>query len=73
MAWHMRSIVRRFIYNRWFYALLAAVCLLDAVCDTFDIASPGGYPMLDVISLVTSLFAAILTLLIFIDLQRRRN
>ena len=67
----MRSFVRRFIYNRWFYALLAAVCLLDAVCETFDIVTPGGYPALDVISLITSVAAAILTLLIFLDLHGR--
>ncbi len=67
----MRSFVRRFIYNRWLYAILAGVCVLDTVCDTFDIVSPGGYPSLDVISLITSAAAAILTLLIFLDLQGR--
>ena len=69
----MRSFVRRCIYNRWFYALLAAVCILDGICDVFDIVKPGGYPVLDIISLCTSLAAALFAVLIFLDLHARRD
>jgi hypothetical protein len=73
MAKRMRSFVRRCIYNRWFYAFLAGICTLDIICDIFDIAKPGAFPVLTLLSLVASGVAAFLALLIFIDLQSRRN
>jgi hypothetical protein len=73
MLGRMWGFVRRCIYNRWFYAVLAAVCLLDVVCEISDILRPGSYPVLDVISLVTSGIAAALTFLIFVDLHGRRD
>ncbi|MGE5645132.1 MAG: hypothetical protein ACM336_05010 [Acidobacteriota bacterium] len=64
---------RRFIYSRWFYALLACVCLLDAAAETLDLLDPGSNPNLDWISLVASVVAALLALAILIDLHSRRK
>lgn len=64
--------VRGCIYNRWFYALLASVCLLDVVTDVLDILNPSRNFAIDVISLVASAIAAVLTMAVFLDLHFRR-
>lgn len=69
----VRSFVRRCIYNRWFYALLASICLLDVIVDTLDIIDPRVNPVLNLISVIASGAAAFLTSLVFLDLQSRRN
>ncbi len=69
----MRSFVRRCIYNRWFYAFLAAICILDVVCDTINLVRPGAVPVLSVLTQVASAVAAFLALLIFFDLHSRRD
>ena len=69
----MRHFVRRCIYNRWFYAFLAGICILDVICDTFNFMKPGGIPALNVISQAASSAAAFLALLIFFDLHSRRD
>jgi hypothetical protein len=64
--------VRGCLYNRWFYALLAAVCLLDVVTDVLDILRPTANFLVDVVSLVASGIAAVLTMAVFLDLHLRR-
>jgi hypothetical protein len=73
MSETMRNLVRRCIYNRWFYALLAAVCLLDVFVDTLNIIRPGVDPVLDLISVIASGVAALLTFTVFLDLHSRRE
>ncbi len=64
--------MRSLIYSRWFYAFLAAVCLLDAVVDVIDIIRPGESFTLDLISVMSSIIAAVMTGLVFLDLHLRR-
>jgi hypothetical protein len=64
--------VRRCVYSRWFYAVLGLVCLVDAVAEFLDILNPGENYALDVVSLVSSVTAAVLAFAIFIDLRFRR-
>lgn len=66
------GLFRRCIYSRWFYALLAGVCVLNAVAELADILDPGKNVLLDVVSIIASMLAAVLALLILIDLQFRR-
>ncbi len=65
--------VRGCIYNRWFYAFLSAVCLLEVATDIVDIVHPSAYIAIDVVSLVASGVSAILTTTVFLDLQFRRR
>jgi hypothetical protein len=65
--------VRACIYNRWFYALLAAVCLLDVTADGIALARPKESYGIEVISLVASAITAVLTTTVFLDLQFRRR
>jgi hypothetical protein len=64
--------VRGCMYNRWFYALLALVCLLDVVTDVSDLLHPTANFAMDVLSLVASAIAAVLTADVFLDLHFRR-
>ena len=65
--------VRGCIYNRWFYAFLAAVCLLDVATDVSVLVRPRASLVIDVISLVASAITAVLTATVFFDLQFRRR
>jgi hypothetical protein len=65
--------VRGCIYNRWFYALLAAVCLLDVTADGIAIARPRESYGIEVISLIASAITAVLATTVFLDLQFRRR
>ena len=65
--------VRGCIYNRWFYALLAAVCLLDVTADGIAITSPRESYGIELISLIASAITAVLTTTVFVDLQFRRR
>ncbi len=64
--------LRGCMYNRWFYASLALVCALDVVTDVLDILHPTANFVVDVISLIASAIAAVLTLGVFLDLHLRR-
>jgi hypothetical protein len=66
------SILRRFIYSRWFYAALAFVCLLDVTAEILDILDPGENLAIDLVSLITSSVAAVLAFAVLIDLHIRR-
>ncbi len=68
-----RTWLRRHIYNRWFYLFLALVCALDAAVDAVDMVAHGSLLALDVISLASSLVAAVMTGAIFLDLLFRRE
>ncbi len=63
--------VRRCIYSRWFYAFLAAVCLLNALAELLDLLYPGDNPTLDVVTLALSAVSGIVALVVFLDLQLR--
>jgi hypothetical protein len=64
--------VRGCMYNRWFYAVLALVCLLDVVTDVSDLLNPTSNFAMDVLSLIASAIAAVLTTAVFLDLHFRR-
>jgi hypothetical protein len=65
--------VRGCIYNRWFYALLAGVCLLDVAADGIAMVQPQESYGIEVISLVASAITAVLATTVFLDLQFRRR
>jgi hypothetical protein len=65
--------VRGCIYNRWFYAFLAAVCLLDVTADTWAMIHPRRSFPIEAVSLVASGLTAVLTVTVFLDLQFRRR
>jgi hypothetical protein len=65
--------VRGCIYNRWFYAFLSAVCLLDVATDVSVLVRPRTSLWIDVISLVASAITAVLVTAVFFDLQFRRR
>ncbi len=73
MAGKFVRFVRRSIYNRWFYAFVAFACLLNAGAEVLDIASPGQNLALDLVSLIASAVAALLTGAVFLDLFLRRT
>jgi hypothetical protein len=66
------NFVRRCIYNRWFYAALAVICVLDAATDLLDIVNPGKHSIVDVLSFVASGVAAVFAGVVFLDLHLRR-
>jgi hypothetical protein len=65
--------VRGCIYNRWFYAFLAGVCLLDVTADCVAMIHPASDSYIEEISLIASAIAAALTATIFLDLKLRRR
>jgi hypothetical protein len=65
--------VRSCIYNRWFYAFLSAVCLLDVATDVRVLVRPRSSAYIDVVSLIASAVTAVLTTTVFLDLQFRRR
>jgi hypothetical protein len=68
-----RRLVRGCIYNRWFYAFLSAVCLLDVATDVWVLVRPRTSILIDVISLIASAITAVLVTTVFVDLQFRRR
>lgn len=73
MAGQFVRFVRRSIYNRWFYAFVALVCLLNVAAEALDISRPGQSVPLDLLSLIASAVAALLTGAVFLDLFLRRT
>ena len=69
----LAQFVRGCIYNRWFYAFLAGVCLLDVTADCVAMIHPASDSYIEEISLVASAIAAVLTTTIFLDLKFRRR
>jgi hypothetical protein len=67
----MRRFIARLIYQKWFYAFLAAVLWLHVWTDVenvFDINS-----LREVIALALSTIAAVLVTIVFLDLHLRRR
>ena len=64
------SIMRKFLYSRWFFLFLALVCLADVGVDS--IAAQYDSRLLLTISFVPNLVAAVMALWLFLDLHRRR-
>jgi hypothetical protein len=65
------TFTRRCIYSRWFYALLLSVCLINVGAEILDILDPGKNLAIDLISLVASGLAALVSAAILIDLHLR--
>jgi len=63
--------LRRCIYTRWFYGFLAFVCWLDVAADVNGITAYGAASAIEVFSTIASAVAALLTTLVFLDLQFR--
>jgi len=65
----MWKLVRRLIYQKWFYAFLGVVLWFDCWTDIADFIQI--YSLREVISLIGSATSAILVTLIFLDLHFR--
>ncbi len=66
----MRKFIARLIYQKWFFAFLAAVLWLHVWTDAedlIDIQSPR-----ESIALILSVVAAVLVTVVFLDLHLRR-
>jgi hypothetical protein len=66
----MRKFIPRLIYQKWFFAFLAAVLWLHVWTDAedlIDIQSPR-----ESIALILSVVAAVLVTVVFLDLHLRR-
>ena len=66
----MSFAMKGFLYSKWFYALLATVCILDTVADLGE--HFWGWSNLNVIAIGMDLIATSLAVWIFADLHRRR-
>ena len=62
--------MRRFLYGKWFFFLLAVVCLLDLVVDWSS--HVWGWTDLDLLVIPLDAVAASLALWMFVDLHKRR-
>jgi hypothetical protein len=65
----MRQLIRKLIYQKWFYAFLALVLWSDCWSDLGDVLENPS--MREVLDLIMSSTAAILVTLVFVDLQLR--
>jgi hypothetical protein len=65
----MWKLVRGLIYQKWFYAFLAAVLWFDCWTDIADVVD--AFSTREVLSLIMSSTGAILATLIFLDLHLR--
>ena len=63
------KLVRDLIYQKWFYAFLAAVLWFDCYTDVADVIQ--AYSTREALSLFMSTTGAILVTLIFVDLHLR--
>ena len=62
--------MRRFLYSRWFFLFLMAVCMIDLIVDVGE--SVWGWNELNFVAIAMDAVAVGMTLWIFTDLQRRR-
>lgn len=62
--------MRRFLYSKWFFLLLAAVCLVDLVADAGEFV--WGRTPLNLVAIFLDTVAASLTIWMFADLHKRR-
>ena len=64
------SSLRRLLYSKWFFGLLALVCVTDLVADVGE--RVWGWTDLNLVSIALDVTAAGLSVWIFADLHRRR-
>lgn len=62
--------MRKFLYSKWFFLVLAIVCVLDLLADLAELA--WGWEWAYVIIIPLDIVAASLALWVFADLHRRR-
>ena len=64
------SRMRKFLYSKWFFLMLAAVCVVDLVADWGE--RVWGWRVLHVIAVSLDAVAAAMALWMFADLHSRR-
>ena len=62
--------MRRFLYSKWFYGLLAVVCILDLIADLGE--HIWGWTDLNILAIALDAIAVALSVWLFTDLHRRR-
>ena len=62
--------MRRFLYSKWFFLLLATVCIVDFIADAGEFV--WGRTPLNLIAITLDAVAAGLASWMFADLHRRR-
>lgn len=62
--------MRKFLYSKWFFLILALVCIVDLGADVAD--EIWGWSILNKVAIAMDLVAACLSLWIFADLHTRR-
>jgi len=62
--------MRRFLYSKWFYGLLAVVCILDLIADLGE--HIWGWTDLNILAIALDAVAVALSVWIFTDLHGRR-
>jgi hypothetical protein len=62
--------MRKFLYSKWFFGLLAFVCILDLISDA--LADLLGWRGLRRVTIGLEIIAVYLTVAMFLDLHRRR-
>ncbi len=65
-----RSFLKVFLYSKWFFLLLAAVCIFDLVVDWG--VHVWGFTYLNLLIIPLDAVAAALAIWMFTDLHRRR-
>jgi hypothetical protein len=61
--------MRKFLYSKWFFAFLAAVCTLDLISDAA--ADVFGWTVLHEVTIGLELISVYLTVAMFLDLHSR--
>ena len=62
--------LQRFLYTKWFFLLLTAICAIDLLADAGE--HLWGWTDLNFVAIAMDASAAALSLWIFTDLHRRR-
>jgi hypothetical protein len=62
--------MQRFLYSKWYFLVLAVVCLVDLIADLGD--EIWGWNFLNRVSIVMDVGAVFLSMWIFADLHSRR-
>ena len=61
--------LRKFLYSKWFFGFLAAVCTLDLLADVSELVA--GWEAMNYVAIPLDLVAVFLTVWMFVDLYRR--
>ena len=62
--------LRSFLYSKWFFGVLAVVCLIDLAADLTE--HVWGWTDINLVAILMDTIAAGLSVWIFTDLHRRR-